>query len=193
MQRVCNDFEDSDVDDCCLKTLNEDSYIFGTRKLVEFAYIHDYISSSATPALILVKVNSDLLEKVVEKVGDSVYVMLDKDMKLSRAETAETSMIPAASTSPDISTNLDFYRQNSSATYARDINQPFSVFVEDLNLTSYLSQLPKVSGPQNVIGLQLGLFHGAKRLCPTITLSPTIKLPSNNNTFVFSIEKVSYE
>ena len=137
--------------------------------------------------------NSDLLEKVVEKVGDSVYVMLDKDMKLSHAETAETSMIPAASTSPDISSNLDFYRQNSSAIYARDINQPFSVFVEDLNLTPYLSQLPKVSGPQNVIGLQLGLFHGAKRLCPTITLCPTINLPSNSNAFVFSIEKVSNE
>ena len=176
-----------------MKTLNEDSYIFGTRKLVEFAYIHDHLSSSATPALILVKMNSDLLEKVVEKVGDSVYVMLDKDMKLSHAETAETSMIPAASTSPDISTNLDFYRQNSSAIYARDINQPFSVFVEDLNLTPYLSQLPKVSAPQNVIGLQLGLFHGAKRLCPTITLCPTINLPSNSNAFVFSIEKVSYE
>ena len=142
--------------------------------------------------MILVKVDSELLEKVVEKVGDSVYVMLDKDMKLSHAETAETSMIPSTSTSPEVSTSLDFYRQHSSGIYTGDISKPFSVFIEDLNLTPYLSLQPKISSPPNCIGLQLGLFHGSKRLCPTISLCPAIKLPSNNNSYVFSIEKVRF-
>ena len=184
LKQVCKDFEDSDVKDCCFKTLNEDSYIFGSRKLVEFAYVHDHICSSVVPTLILVKVNS----VEVEKVGDSVYVMLDKDMKL--CQTAEPSMIPPTSTSPEISTSLEFYRQNSSAIYASDINQPFSVFVEDLNLTPYLSQLTKLSQPSNCIGIQLGLFHGAKRLCPTITQYQ--KLPLNTNSYAFTIEKVYY-
>ena len=182
---MCMDFEDSDAKDCCLKTLNEDSYIFGSRKLVEFAYIHDHICSSVAPALILTRVNS----VEVEKVGDSVYVMLDKDMKLSHTETAETSMIQAANTSPEIPTNLDLYRQSSTAIFAGDVNQPFSVFVEDLNLTTYLSQFSKLSPPPNSIGIQIGLFHGAKRICQTITQYQ--KLALNNNSYMFTIEKVS--
>ena len=185
LMHVCNMFEDYNVKDCCFKTLNEDSYIFGSRKLVEFAYIHDHICSNSVPTLVLVRVNS----VEVEKVGDSVYVMLDKDMQLcNTSETPiEISSSPSESSILEGRSKVDLFRQNSTLIHAGEVNQPFTVFLEYLNLTPYLSSSKESFSP-GTIGIQIGLFHGAKRLCPTIT--QFFKATSNNNATEFTVQKV---
>ena len=194
LAHACKEFDDDDdynVKDCCFKTLYEDSYIFGSRQLVEFAYIHDHICSNSIPNLVLVRVNS----VEVEKVGDSVYVMLDKDMQMcNTSETTPPSISRSGSESSTIartasesSTTLELFRQTSSFIHAGELKQPFAVLVECLNLTPYLSG-SQVSNSPGSIGIQIGLFHGAKRLCPTIT--QFLKTPLNNNGTIFSVQKV---
>jgi hypothetical protein len=125
----------------------------------------------------------------VEKVGDSVYVMLDKDMQLcNTSETStEISSSPSESSSLEDRSKLDLFRQNSSVIHAGEVNQPFAVFLEYLNLTPYLSASKESISP-GTIGIQIGLFHGAKRLCPTIT--QFFKATSNNNATEFTVQKV---
>ena len=175
---LCSHSNDFNVKDCCFKTLNEDSYIFGRRKLVEFAYIHEKICSNSVPNLVLVRVNS----VEVEKVGDSVYVMLDKDMQ----SCSNSDPTTPSQDSVETPTNLDFFRQNSLVTFAAEIKQQFAVFVEYVNLALYLSNAQVSVSPAS-IGIQLGLFHGVKRLCPTVT--QFLKVSSQNGT-IFSVQKV---
>ena len=186
LQNVCGIFEDDDYNprDSCFQTIGEDSYIFGSRKLVEFAFIHEHISSNSTPSLLLVRVNS----VEVEEVGDSVYVMLDKDMELC-ANPAEKQLSRSSTTISESSPlNVDLLRPSiSNVVHAAEVHHPFSVYVEYVNLTPYLSgsQVPISPGS---IGIQLGLFHGAKRLCSTLT--QFLKPPSTNSGWIFSAQKV---
>ena len=152
---------------------------------MEFAFIHEHISSNSIPSLLLVRVNS----VEVEEVGDSVYVMLDKDMELC-ANPAEKQLSRSSTTiSESSAVNVDLFRPSiSNVVHAAEVHHPFSVHVEYVNLAPYLSasQVPISPGS---IGIQLGLFHGAKRLCSTLT--QFLKPPSTNSGGIFSVQNVS--
>ena len=156
-----------DARNCCFKTIGEDSYIFGKHKLVDFAYLHEHICINSLPNLILTCVNA----VEVEKVANGVYVLLDRDMQLFNSSDLGPN-ISELTHKPGLHQNGGHSPRHHSVLFSGETEKPFTIFIESLNLLRHAENNVSYE-------IQLGLFHGSKRLCPTIT--KYIKGPSRNN------------
>jgi len=102
-------------------------------------------------------------EVSVEKASDMTYQRLDFDVN-----NAEKSLKDSLKGNSLTIQSLSSLGLSSPPVPSSSINQNFNVSVESLKLSSEVAAVGVLVSRS--LGLQLGLFHGTKRLCPLHTV-----------------------
>ena len=138
---------------CCFKAMGEDSYIIGPERVINFEFVYENLRAGLVPSLAIVREDS----VDVESVGENVYLLLEKDVSRRPSTRASESLASLSLGQPVV--------------YSTDIPDDFSVLVESIKLSpDSLGSSGTLSTPQSSagLGIRLGLYHGAKLLCPTV-------------------------
>jgi phosphatidylinositol-4,5-bisphosphate 3-kinase len=164
-------FEDDHVDQCCIKTIGEASYLLGGHMLKDYAFIKE----NSVPRLVVVSL--DTIE--IEMASDNIYISLERDvlaMGNGFSSSPCTPQSPSAPASPrslprkTSLTSMSLYNLAASSpfqystTLSTSIEDKFKIKIETINISM---DVPN-SGAK--FCLQVGLFHGGRQICPLETI-----------------------
>ena len=79
-------FDESYCQQCCIKTIGEASYLLGSHKLSEYAFIQE----KQVPQLVIL--DFDSIE--IDMANDAIYISLEKDVE-SRMSNGQELLIPS--------------------------------------------------------------------------------------------------
>ena len=176
------------VERSVLKVCGEDSYLFGSEhRMIDFEFVRERVLVDAIPCLVVV--NSEGVE--IEQAEDEVYHSLNleiSDSKLTKslasASEALSPPIQPVSRHPSL-TAMSFNTLGlplNSTIQSTSLEKNFLIEIKSVGLSEY-GQVGSVRS----LGLQMGLFHGSKLLCPILNHNFKSSQDENGN---IALEKV---